>query len=125
MPSKTISQFLPAGLDEEVSDRDLKTIARELNDWKSLRPFLGLSRSNEKEISKSCRRDYEEQKYECLKVWKDTKGKEATYDALITAAQDAKFQSLADSVRAMQIKMKSTPPPDMEGVLCYECYSCV
>ena len=84
-----------------------------MDDWKSLRPFLGLSRSYERKIIKSHRKDYGEQKFECLGVWKDMKGKEATYEALINAAEDANIQSLADSVRAMR---KSKPPPDMEGV---------
>ena len=110
-------QFVSAGLDEEISDRDLAIIARDhLIDWKALRPFLGLSRPQEREISKSCLRDYGKQKHECLEVWKEMKGREATYQALIKAAEDAKSQSLADSVRAMHMKPETSPPHHMGGV---------
>ena len=49
-------------------------------------------------------------------MWKEMKGKEATYQALIKAAEDAKAQNLADSVRAMHMKLETTPPPHMGGV---------
>ena len=108
--------MLSAGLVEEVSDRDLAIIARDhLTDWESLRPFLGLSRPQEREISKSCLGDYGKQKHECLEVWKEMKGKEATYQALIKAAEDAKAQSLADSVRAILMSRQNTPPQHSES----------
>ena len=104
-------------LDEKVSDRDLAIIARDhLADWKALRPFLGLSRPQEREIVQSYPTDYGKQKQECLEVWKEMKGKEATYRALIKAAEDAEAQNLADSVRAMDMKPETTPPPHMGGV---------
>ena len=73
-----------------------------MNDWKSLRPFLGLSRPKEQEIVQSYPTDYGKQKQECLEIWKEMKGKEATYSALIRAAEDAKFQHLADCVKGMR-----------------------
>ena len=83
-----------------VSDEDVATIARDhLTDWESLRPYLGLSRSQQVEIRNSG--DYGKQKRECLEVWKETKGNDATYSALITAAEKAKDQQLADRVKAM------------------------
>ena len=89
--------------DEEVSDGDLAIIARDhLTDWKSLRPFLGLSPSQEAEILQSNRTDYEKQKFKCLSMWKEMKGNEATYCALIRAAESAKAQGLADGVRSIQ-----------------------
>ena len=115
--------IVSAGLDEEVSDRDLAIIARDhVNDWKSLRPFLGLSRSKEREIVESYPTDYGKQKQECLEVWKEMKGKEATYSALIRAAEDAKAKTLADSVRDMRMKEKPTHFHDTEGVRALEKY---
>ena len=100
--------IISAGLDEEVSDRDLAIIARDhVNDWKSLRPFLELSRPKEKEIVQSYSTDYGKQKQECLEVWKEMKGKEATYSVLIRAAEDAKSQSLADGVKGTKMKRKT------------------
>ena len=85
-----------------VSDRDVATIARDhLIDWESLSPYLGFSRPQKEGIRKSYPGDYGKQKRECLEVWKEMKGKEATYGAFITAAEEAKNQQLADGVKAM------------------------
>ena len=85
-----------------VSDKDIATIARDLlTDWESLQPYLGLSRAQKVDIRKSYPGEYGKQKHECLEVWKETKGNEATYGAFITAAAEAKDQQLADGVRAM------------------------
>ena len=51
-------------------------------------------------------RDYGKQKRECLEVWKEERGgREATYRALISAAEEAKDQLLADKIRDMIEKM--------------------
>ena len=111
--------YISAGFDAEVSDRDLAIIARDfLNDWKVLRPFLGLSRSNATEICQLYPSDTAKQKHECLEVWKDTEGKEATYRVLIRAAKDAQLQSLADGVLAIVHDRHNAPPPHTEGVNC-------
>ena len=93
---------IPTGrLEEVISDEDVATIARKhLTDWESLRPYLGLSRVQKEDIRKTYS-DYAKQKCECLEVWQETKGNEATYGALITAAEKAEDKKLADSVRAM------------------------
>jgi hypothetical protein len=85
-----------------VSDRDLAVIARDhLTDWENLQPFLGLSRAQKKEIARSYPGDYGLQKQECLEVWKEKIGREATYRALISAAEEARDQQLADNIRDM------------------------
>ena len=90
-----------------------------MSEWESLRPFLGQSRFKERKISTSCHGDYGKQKHKCLEVWKKIKGKEATYHALIRAAEDAKDQSLADSVRALLMRQQNTPSPHSEGACTY------
>ena len=103
-------------LEDEVSDKDLATIARDhLSNWESLRPYLELSHAQKEEIRRSCPGDYGKQKQECLEVWKQTKGNEATYRALITAAEDAKEQILADSIRNMLTSQKYVPLPQTHG----------
>ena len=99
---------VPTGrLEEVVSDVDVTTIARDhLTDWESLKSYLGLSRQQQVNIRKTYS-DYGQQKRECLEVWKEMKGNEATYGALITAAEEAKDKKLADGVRAM---LASTVP---------------
>jgi hypothetical protein len=97
---------------DEISDRDLAIIARDhLIDWESLRPFLGLSRSKEREITKSYPGDYGRQKQECLELWQEAEGKAATYCALIKAAEEARARDLADIVRTM-LKRRQTTAPD-------------
>ena len=88
--------------DEVVGNVELAVIARDhLTQWESLHPFLGLNRAQKKEIARSYPANYGLQKQECLEVWKEVKGDGATYRALISAAEDAKDQELADTIRNM------------------------
>ena len=83
-----------------VSDEDVAVIARDhLTYWEPLRPYLGLRHKQEVYISNTYPGDYGKQKRECLEVWKKIKGDQATYGALITAAEKARDQPLADAVR--------------------------
>ena len=95
---------IPTGrLEEVISDEDAATIARDLLvEWESLRPYLGLNHQQQVNICKTYS-DYKQQKHECLEVWKVIKGNEATYSALITAAEMANDQQLADRVKAMLV----------------------
>ena len=68
--------------------------------WDSLSPFLGLTRPQEETIRRTYP-NYENQKKECLEVWRQTEGNKATYGALINAAERAKEQRLADAVKKM------------------------
>ena len=89
-------------MDAVVSDPDVSLIAREcLADWEALRSDLGLNRAQETAIRNSFHGKYEQQRRECLNIWKEMKGDEATYHALITAAESAKNQQLADTVKAL------------------------
>ena len=107
-----LCKCISTGLYDEISDRDLAIIARDhLIDWESLRPFLGLSRSKEREITKSYPGDYGRQKQECLELWQEAEGKAATYCALIKAAEEARARDLADIVRTM-LKRRQTTAPD-------------
>ena len=83
-----------------ITDKHLTVIARcHLTDWESLVPFLGLTRARQQQIARSYPGDYSRQKQECLQVWREMKGAEATYQALITAAEEAENQLLADAVK--------------------------
>jgi hypothetical protein len=93
------------GLDQVISDRDLAVIARDLlTEWENLRPFLELSRAQEKEVARSYPNQYGRQKRECLELWKEGKGAGATYRVFVAAAEEARDQELADSVRSMARK---------------------
>ena len=88
-------------MDDVISRKTLAVIARDhLNDWKKLGPFLDLSRQQETAIAHSSP-DYGLQKQECLEVWKEVKGDGATFRAIISAAEEAEDQQLADNIRNM------------------------
>ena len=89
-------------MDTVVSGTDMAVIASEyLDAWEPLSPHLGLSHVQETAICNSHQGRYNQQKRECLHTWKQTKGDEATYRALITAAVSAGLQLLADRVKAL------------------------
>ena len=86
-------------MDTLIGQKELAVIARDhITSWEPLCPWLGLFQAQEEEIN---HRDYGRQKLECLKKWSEMNGDKATYGALISAAEDAKNQQLADSVRGM------------------------
>ena len=88
--------------DEEISEVDIETIAREyLTEWEKLRPHLKLGYPIEIEIQRSNPGDYGEQKRKFLLTWKYKKSGGATYRAFIQAAEKAGMKKVADSVRAM------------------------
>ena len=88
--------------DEEISDEDIETIAREyLTDWEKLRAYLKLGYPIEGEIQKSHPGDYGGQKRKFLLTWKYEKSGGATYRTFIQAAEKAGMKKVADSVRAM------------------------
>ena len=90
-----------------ISDRDLAVITRDhLSDWGSLVPFLGLTRAQEQQIARSHPGDYCRQKRECLLLWKEIKGSKATYQALISAAEEAENRLLADAVRDLCLSFR-------------------
>ena len=81
---------------------EIAVIARDhMTQWESLRPFLGLNTAKNEEIARSYPANYGLQKQKCLEVWKEVKGGGATYRALISAAEDARDQQLADAIKSM------------------------
>ena len=89
-------------LDDVISRRCLAAIAKNhITHWEPLGPFLDLTRQQEVEIAQKYSSNYRLQKRECLEVWKEVKGDGATYRALISAAEEAEDQQLADNIRNM------------------------
>ena len=96
-------------MDAVISERDMGVIASVyIADWESLRPHLGLSQAQETSIHNSFPSNYDQQKRECLSKWKVRKGNEATYRALITAAESAGNQLLAHRVKALTVVCSCT-----------------
>ena len=86
-------------LEQEISEEDIITIARRINDWEALAIYLGFSATEKNQIRDSAH--VQNKGRECLQKWKVEKGRAATYQALIIAAEKANDQQLADSVRDM------------------------
>ena len=84
-----------------IRDADMATLSHYLTMWESLRPVLGLTHQQEEVIRQAYPEDYEKQKRKCLEVWKEMKGNNATYSALITAAEKTGNQWLTDEVKDM------------------------
>ena len=113
--------ILYTGLDRKVDDVDLTLVSKNyLINWESLRPYLGLNILQEKYIHELFPRDYVKQKLVCLEMWRETKGSEATYGALIKAAKEAGSQSLVRSVQHMLKKQKIMPAPQSKSVYKFE-----
>ena len=88
-------------LEQEISEEDIITIARCIDDWEALALSLGFTDPEKNHIRDSFPSDVEKQARKCLQKWRTKKGREATYLALITAAERAKDKHLADCIRAM------------------------
>ena len=103
------SNISPGLLDTPVSDQDLSKIsAKYLRKWEKLSPELKLAPQQETEIKETFR-DYDDQKREALRKWREIKGNAATYRALITAATAISNMELVDNVKAMlRTREKST-----------------
>ena len=79
-----------------------------LTQWEELSPFLGLTRQQEATIRLDFK-DYNNQKQEALRKWKQIKGDAATYRAFIAAARATSNMDLVDNVKAMlQTRERST-----------------
>ena len=100
----------PPKLDDEINQTFLTCIARDyVTNWEPLGPYLDLSQQQETEIRQNHKDNYGLQKQECLKVWQEVKGAGATFRALISAAEKAKNQQLADRVRSL-LESQNTRP---------------
>ena len=116
LPSATISSepegAVSIGMDDVISRKVLAVIARDyVKHWKTLGPFLDLSRQQEIAITETYPNNYHLQKWECLEVWSDMKGTGATYRAFITAAEEARDHDLAHRVKDMTKSQSPSPPP--------------
>ena len=86
-------------MDGKITDRHIADIARELADWKVLRPYLGLNETHEAVIKESG--DPGAQRRGLLQEWRRIRGNAATYGALIEALTVADNVNLAGYVRSL------------------------
>ena len=86
-------------LQQVINGKDITNIAKNISDREALAMSLNFSAPVMKQIRDSFPADVQKQGRECLQKWKVKQGRAATYQALITAAENAEDQQLADSVR--------------------------
>ena len=99
-------------LDSIISDSHIEIIARKyLVNWETLRPHLScITEAQERNILTKQYQDDEWKRRQLLSLWKREAGNEATYRALITAAEESGDISLANNIRKLlQEEIPSAP----------------
>ena len=109
-------------LDGIVSDRHIYIIARKyLVDWETLRPHLscitedGITEAQEQNIANKHDKDEEWKRRQLLRLWKREAGNEATYRALITAAEESGDFNLANNIR--KLLQRQIPLTQLAGMI--------
>ena len=82
-----------------ITDVHIAMIAKETTRWKRLAPFLDLSEADEEEIAEDYKDDYELQKREALRLWKQKNGQRATYYQLVKILCERGHVTLAEKVK--------------------------
>ena len=72
-----------------VSDKHIAEMAREIHNCKYLAFNLGLTKPESTEIQMDNMGNYRMQKVDCLHMWRNKFGDEASYKRLLQAAQDS------------------------------------
>ena len=89
-------------LKEMISDLDIIVIARDhMTDWEVLATFLGFTNAKKIAIGGPSIGDVQKMRRKLLQDWKTKKGSNATYEALIEAAEKAQDGTLATAVKSM------------------------
>lgn len=85
-------------LDSRISDYHLGEIASSIVDWEMLSPYIGLTESEQKEISEDFQDRYNLQKRQALLIWRWKSGDNATYRTLIRICCRQGLVSLAEII---------------------------
>ena len=87
---------------EMISDVDIIVIARDhMTDWEVLATFLGFTNAQKIAIGGPSIGDVQKMRRKLLQDWKTKNGSNATYKALIEAAENAQDGTLATAVKSM------------------------
>ena len=86
-----------------ITDVHIAMIAKETTRWERLAPFLDLSEAEEEEIAEDYKGDYELQKREALRLWKQKNGRRATYYQLVKILCERGHVALAEKVKEILI----------------------
>jgi hypothetical protein len=101
-------------MNSKITDHQISDIAKRIYSWETIRPFLGLSNSDEVAIKRDYPHGYvyEYQKMQLLSMWKKKKGDEATIGALAQACYNAGEKDLAQSLNPELTHITGCYPKD-------------
>ena len=82
-------------------EKDLARIARRVEKWESLYTYLDVTGSETIAIQRN-HPDYEQQKFEVLKVWKCKRGLQATFEVLADVfSKELNDQTMVDTINTL------------------------
>ena len=105
----------PEKLDQPCRDDHLCTIALSITRWKSIAPFLGLTKAEEENIEKDCGEN-ETQKIGMLRKWREKFGRKATYRKLAKVFFKLERVDLVEEVcELLQTEHSSSSSEELDG----------
>ena len=105
----------PQKLDQPCRDDHLSEIALSITRWKSIAPFLGLTKAEEENIEKDCGEN-ETQKIGMLRKWREKFGKKATYRKLAKVFFKLERVDLVEEVcDLLQTERNSSSSEELDG----------
>ena len=104
----------PEKLDQPCRDEHLCEIALSITRWKSIAPFLGLTKAEEENIEKDCGEN-ETQKIGMLRKWKERFGRKATYRKLVKVFFKLERADLVEEVCELLQTKHSNSSSDEDG----------
>ena len=104
----------PEKLDQPCRDDHLCAIALSITRWKSIAPFLGLTKAEEENIEKDCGEN-ETQKIGMLRKWRETFGRKATYRKLAKVFFKLERVDLVEEVCELLQTEHSSSSSDEDG----------
>ncbi len=117
MSTPTAAQFIKQvpqdRLDSQVSDVHIEELISKITVWQDFSAYFGLSEAEEEEIRRNNEKDYRAQKRAALRLWREKKGREATYRQLIIVFFCLQKIELADSVKQLLQAQKQESPVDI------------
>ena len=128
--AKEVCKGVPKSyLDRVVTDIHVAQLAKIMNEWQELAPFLDLTPTEEEEIVERYKDRLKLQKREALRKWKDRNGRKATYQKLIEIFCDEERVDLAETLKRLLTSENRSGSASQSGVIdvfhdyLHDCYS--
>ena len=91
-------------LQQACSEKDLASIAKELIVWEQVSMYLDVTEPETATIKANHPSDYETQKIQVLKKWKEKKGFTGTFKALTKVFSERSDKRMVDVIRTVATK---------------------